>query len=205
MANLIEEYRDIIKGEVEIINEEITQFNQLHYTSKINASFFLDRVNHHLISIEQKVGKNSIEYINISTKIVDVICNRLIAYSNLSTMDSIIGKLSASEAVKFYANQRETLEEALRICRRLENMNMDYAYRMKVFNKFKGNLESACREKGVETRAPIQKNIDQLKTIGSVTGEVALETAGCLATLAVKVVIILAIFLILMAIFGVEY
>jgi hypothetical protein len=205
MANLIEEYRDIIKGEVEIINEEITQFNQLHYTAKLNASFFLDRVNLHLISIEQKVGKNSIEYINISTKIVDVICNRLIAYSNLSTMDSIIGKLSASEAVKFYANQRETLEEALRICRRLENMNMDYAYRMKVFNKFKGNLESACREKGVETRAPIQKNIDQLKTIGSVTGEVALETAGCLATLAVKVVIILAIFLILMAIFGVEY
>lgn len=205
MANLIEEYRDIIKGEVEIINEEITQFNQLHYTAKLNALFFLDRVNHHLISIEQKVGKNSIEYINISTKIVDVICNRLIAYSNLSTMDSIIGKLSASEAVKFYANQRETLEEALRICRRLENMNMDYAYRMKVFNKFKGNLESACREKGVETRAPIQKNIDQLKTIGSVTGEVALETAGCLATLAVKVVIILAIFLILMAIFGVEY
>lgn len=95
--------------------------------------------------------------------------------------------------------------EALGICRKLDKMNMDYAYRMKVFNKVKGDIEDACREKGIETRTTAQKNIDHLKMVGSVTGEVAKETAGCLATMALKIVILLVIFLILMAIFGVEY
>lgn len=205
MANSDDKYRDIVKGEIEIIYDEIKQFEQTNYTVNLTTSIFFDRVSHHLVSIEQKLGRNSIEYIDISTKIVDVICNRLIAYTNLSSADSIVSKLSASETVEFYANQRENFVEALRVCRKLENMNMDYAYRMKVFNKIKGDIESTCREKGIETRTTAQKNIDHLKNIGSVTGEVALETAGCLAKLVVKIAIILVIFLILMAIFGVEY
>lgn len=205
MANSDEKYRDIVKGEMEIIYDEIEQFNQTNNTANLSASIFLDRVSHHLVSIEQKLGRNSIEYIDISTKIVDVICNRLIAYTNLSSADSIISKLSASETVKFYANQRENFVEALRVCRKLENMNMDYAYRMKVFNKVKSNIENICHEKGIEIRTTVQKNIDKLKTVGSVAGVVALETAGCLVTIAVKFAIILVIFLILMAIFGVEY
>lgn len=79
MANLDEKYRDIVKGEMEIIYDEIEQFNQTNNTTNLSASVFLDRVSHHLVSIEQKLGRNSIEYIDISTKIVDVICNRLIA------------------------------------------------------------------------------------------------------------------------------
>ena len=205
MANSDEKYRDIVKGEMEIIYDEIEQFNQTNNTANLSASIFLDRVSHHLVSIEQKLGRNSIEYIDISTKIVDVICNRLIAYTNLSSADSIISKLPASETVKFYANQRENFVEALRVCRKLENMNMDYAYRMKVFNKVKSNIENICHEKGIEIRTTVQKNIDKLKTVGSVAGVVALETAGCLVTIAVKFAIILVIFLILMAIFGVEY
>lgn len=198
MANSDEKYRDIVKGEMEIIYDEIEQFNQTNNTANLSASIFLDRVSHHLVSIEQKLGRNSIEYIDISTKIVDVICNRLIAYTNLSSADSIISKLSASETVKFYANQRENFVEALRVCRKLENMNMDYAYRMKVFNKVKSNIENICHEKGIEIRTTVQKNIDKLKTVGSVAGVVALETAGCLVTIAVKFAIILVIFLILM-------
>lgn len=159
MANSGEKYRDIVKGEMEIIYDEIEQINQTNNTANLSASVFLDRVSHHLVSIEQKLGRNSIEYIDISTKIVDVICNRLIAYTNLSSADSIISKLSASETVKFYANQRENLVEALRICRKLEIMNMDYAYRMKVFNKVKGDIESICREKGIETRTTAQKTL----------------------------------------------
>lgn len=205
MANSDDKYRDIVKGEIEIIYDEIKQFEQTNYTVNLTTTIFFDRVSHHLVSIEQKLGRNSIEYIDISTKIVDVICNRLIAYTNLSSADSIVSKLSASETVEFYANQRENFVEALRVCRKLENMNMDYAYRMKVFNKIKGDIESTCREKGIETRTTAQKNIDHFKNIGSVTGEVALETAGCLAKLVVKIAIILVIFLILMAIFGVEY
>lgn len=205
MANSDEKYRSIVKGEFEIIYDEIEQFDKTNYTANLSASVFFDKVSRHLASIEQKLGRNSIEYIDISTKIADVICKRLIAYTNLSSADNIISKLSASETVKFYANQRENFVEALRICRKIENMNIDYAYRMKVFNKVKSDIESACREKGIETRTTAQKNIDHLKTAGSVTGEVALETAGCLVTMAIKIAIILVIFLILMAIFGVEY
>ena len=205
MTNLGDKYRDIVKGEIEIINDEIEQFNQTNYTANLSVSIFLDRVSCHMESIEQKLGRNSFEHIDFSTKIVDVICNRLIVYTNLSSADSIISKLSASETVDFFAKQRENFEEALHICRKLEKMNMDYAYRMKVFNKVKGDIEDACREKGIETRTTAQKNIDHLKMVGSVTGEVAKETAGCLATMALKIVILLVIFLILMAIFGVEY
>ena len=205
MANSDEKYRSIVKGEFEIIYDEIEQFDKTNYTANLSASVFFDKVSRHLASIEQKLGRNSIEYIDISTKIADVICIKLIAYTNLSSADNIISKLSASETVKFYANQRENFVEALRICRKIENMNIDYAYRMKVFNKVKSDIESACREKGIETRTTAQKNIDHLKTAGSVTGEVALETAGCLVTMAIKIAIILVIFLILMAIFGVEY
>lgn len=205
MANSDEKYRSIVKGEFEIIYDEIEQFDKTNYTANLSASVFFDKVSRHLASIEQKLGRNSIEYIDISTKIADVICKRLIAYTNLSSADNIISKLSASETVKFYANQRENFVEALRICRKIENMNIDYAYRMKVFNKVKSDIESACREKGIETRTTAQKNIDHLKTAGSVTGEVALETAGCLVTMAIKIAIILVIFFILMAIFGVEY
>ena len=205
MTNLGDKYRDIVKGEIEIINDEIEQFNQTNYTANLSVSIFLDRVSCHMESIEQKLGRNSFEYIDISTKIVDVICNRLMACLNLSSADSIISKLTASETVEFFANQRENFVEALGVCRKLEKMNMDYAYRMKVFNKVKGDIEDACREKGVETRTTTKKNIDHLKMVGSVTGEVAKETAGCLATMALKIVIVLVIFLILMAIFGVEY
>ena len=65
-----EKYCDIVKGEMKIINEEIELFNQAHYTTNLNVSDFLECVNHHLASIEQKIGKNSIEYINLSTNII---------------------------------------------------------------------------------------------------------------------------------------
>ena len=127
MTNLCDKYRDIVKGEIEIINDEIEQFNQTNYTANLSVSIFLDRVSCHMESIEQKLGRNSFEHIDFSTKIVDVICNRLIVYTNLSSADSIISKLSASETVDFFAKQRENFVEALHICRKLEKMNMDYA------------------------------------------------------------------------------
>lgn len=200
----INNYREIVKGEIEILREEIEKFNQNHYTAKLNASDFLECVTPHLVSIERKIGRNSIEHINISTQIVDAICKKILIFTNLTSANSIVNKLSPSDIVKYYANQRENLTEALNICRKLENMNMDYAYHIKTFNKIKGDIERTCHEKGIETRTSTQKNIDYLKTVGTVTGGVAMETAGCLISLAVKVAIIVVIFLILMAIFGVE-
>lgn len=200
----INNYREIVKGEIEILREEIEKFNQNHYTAKLNASDFLECVTPHLVSIERKIGRNSIEHINISTQIVDAICKKILVFTNLTSADSIVNKLSPSDIVKYYANQRENLTEALNICRKLENMNMDYAYHIKTFNKIKGDIERTCHEKGIETRTSTQKNIDYLKTVGTVTGGVAMETAGCLISMAVKVAIIVVIFLILMAIFGVE-
>ena len=79
MANWDDRYQDIVKGEIEIIYDEIVQFNQTNYTANLSLSNFLDRVSHHLESIEQKLGRNSFEYIDISTKIVDVICSYEIA------------------------------------------------------------------------------------------------------------------------------
>ena len=105
MTNLGDKYRDIVKGEIEIINDEIEQFNQTNYTANLSVSIFLDRVSCHMESIEQKLGRNSFEHIDFSTKIVDVICNRLIVYTNLSSADSIISKLSASETVDFFVKQ----------------------------------------------------------------------------------------------------
>lgn len=200
----INNHCEIVKGEIEILREEIEKFNQNHNTAKLNASDFLECVTPHLVSIERKIGRNSIEHISISTQIVDAICKKILVFTNPTFADSIVNKLSPSDMVKYYANQRENLTEALNICRKLENMNMDYEYHIKTFNKIKGDIERTCYEKGIETRTSTQKNIDHLKTVGTVTGEVAMETAGCLISMAVKVAIILVVFLILMAIFGVE-
>lgn len=40
MANLDEKYRDIVKGEMEIIYDEIEQFNQTNNTTNLSASVF---------------------------------------------------------------------------------------------------------------------------------------------------------------------
>ena len=60
----INNYREIVKGEIEILREEIEKFNQQHYSAKLNASDFLECVTPHLDSIGRKTGRNSIEYIN---------------------------------------------------------------------------------------------------------------------------------------------
>lgn len=195
---------DVIKGELDIIHEEIENFISLDYTANLNVADFLESVKSHLFLIEQKIGTNSIEYINITTEIVDVISNRLLDYTNFASSDNVIEKLSASDIVKYYANQRKNLIEAFKICRRIESMNMDYAYRIRTFNKTKEKIEKRCREKGIDSRTSIQKNVDQLKSVASFTGAVAKETTGCAINLALQIIILIIVFLVLMAIVGVK-
>ena len=197
-------YNDIIKGEIEIIHEELDNLIHNPYTVNIGVLPILENVTPHLASIEQKIGKSSIDHINISTEIVDVISNRILDYIESCYSDSLITNLSAQETVKLYANQRENLTEGIRICRKLESMNMDYAYRVKIFNTTKKEIENRCNKKGIDTRTSTQKSIDNLKTVGAVTGVIAKETAGCAIGLVIKVAIVIVIFLILMAIFGVK-
>ena len=54
------EYSDIIQGEVEIIHEEIENFQKSRYDTVLNVSAFLDSIKIHLSSIENKTGTNSI-------------------------------------------------------------------------------------------------------------------------------------------------
>lgn len=204
MISQYNNYNDIIRGEIEIIHEELDNLNHNPYTANIGVLPILENVTPHLASIETKIGKSSIDHINISTEIVDVISNRILAYIESCYSDNIITNLSAQETVKLYANQRENLTEAIRICRKLENMNMDYAYRIKTFNETKKEIENLCNKKGIDTRTSTQKSIDNLKTVGAVTGVIAKETAGCAIGLVIKVAIVIVIFLILMAIFGVK-
>lgn len=196
------DYRDIVKGEAQIIYDglkTLPSYNNL----ATNILSFLESLKPPLASIEQKIGKNSTEYINISTEIVDVISAKLL-YSNCDSADNIIEDLSISETVSYYANQRENLINTLNVFRKLEDLNMDYAYRMKTFNVAKKEIENRCIKKGIDIRTTTQKNIQHLKTIGTVTGVVAKETAGCAIELAIKIAIIIIIFLVLMTIIGVK-
>ena len=129
-------YSDIIQGEVEIIHEEIENFQNSRYDSVLNVSAFLDSMKIHLSSIENKTGTNSIDYIRISTEVVDVISNRILSYFDYSSNNFADNK-SASEMVQLFSNQRKNLEEALASFRTIESFNMDYAYRIKKFNKAK--------------------------------------------------------------------
>lgn len=199
-----DDYLNIIKGEVDIIHEEINLFVSSELSASLNVTNFLERVKHHLDSIERKTGTNSIDYIKISTEIVEVISRRILEYTNFQNSDKVADKLSSSETVKFFAYQRSKLEEALDTCRKLEKMNMDYAYRMRIFNKTKEKIVNRCHDKSIDTRTSTQKGIDQLKAAGSVTGDIAVETAGCAIRLALQTAVIIVIFLILMAIFGVK-
>ena len=98
-------YNDIIKGEIEIIHEELDNLIHNPYTVNIGVLPILENVTPHLASIEQKIGKSSIDHINISTEIVDVISNRILDYIESCYSDSLITNLSAQETVKLYANQ----------------------------------------------------------------------------------------------------
>ena len=196
-------YSDIIQGEVEIIHEEIENFQNSRYDSVLNVSAFLDSMKIHLSSIENKTGTNSIDYIRISTEVVDVISNRILSYFDYSSNNFADNK-SASEMVQLFSNQRKNLEEALASFRTIESFNMDYAYRIKKFNKAKSVLKNMCIEKGLDIRTATQKSIDQLKNVGAITGEVAKGTAGCAIELAIKIAIVVVIFMILMAIIGVK-
>ena len=59
-------------------------------------------------------------------------------------------------------------------------------------------------KKGIDIRTTTKKSIDQLKNVGAITGEVAKGTAGCAIELAIKIAIVVVIFMILMAIIGVK-
>ena len=91
----INNYREIVKGEIEILREEI---EKIQISSIISAKIethqtFLECVTPHLDSIERKNWiENSIEYINISTQIVDAICKKVLAFTNLTSADSIVDK-----------------------------------------------------------------------------------------------------------------
>jgi hypothetical protein len=196
-------YSEVIKGEIEIIHEEIEQFQDSDCGLILNVSAFLDSIKDPFMSIENKVGTNSIDYINISTEVVDVTSNKLLSFFDYSSSDIAENK-SASEMVQFYSNQRKNLEEALATFRILEHYNMDYAYRIKNFNKAKSEIEKLCVEKGIDIRTRAQKSIEHLKKVGAITGEVAKDATGFAVKLAVKVAIILVVFLIIMAIIGVK-
>lgn len=204
MGDSIKKYSSFVEGEVNVIAEEIEDFVKAPYSANLKALEFMNRVSPHMASIEHKSGRNSMDYINISTEIVDIVIERTLDYIGLSQSNNVLDSLSPSDTVKFYSHQRENLEEALDICRKLENLNMDYAYRIHIFNGAKEKIINKCKEKGIETRTTAQKSLDQLKSVGEVTGVVAKETAGCVLTLAIKVVIVVVFFLILMAIIGVK-
>lgn len=197
-------YNEVIDGEIKIIHEELDNLCRVPSINNIDLLAVIENVTPPLASIEQKIGKSSIDHINICTEIVDIISNRMLSYAGSSSSDCIVDKFSAKETVEFYANQRKNLMDAVVICRKLESWNMDYSYRIKRFNTIKKEIEDLCREKHIDTRSSMQKGVDQLKTVGEITGVVAKETAGCAIGLAIKIAIVIVIFLILMAIFGVK-
>lgn len=196
-------YSEVIKGEVEIIHEGIEKFLDSDCESILGSSAFLDGIKEPFMSIENKVGTNSIDYINISTEVVDATSNKLLSFFDHSSNQFAENK-SAPEMVQFFSNQRKNLEEALATFRILEHYNMDYAYRIKIFNKAKSEIENLCVEKGIDIRTKTQKSIDQLKKVGTITGEVAKDASGCAIKFVIEVAIVLVVFLIIMAIIGVK-
>lgn len=197
-------YSDIICGEIKIIHEELESLCQTPCAINKDLLDLIERITAHLASIEQRVGKLSIDYINICTEIVDVVSNRILIYINGSFSEDAIDRLSAQETVKLYANQRQNLLDVYAICKKLESWNIDYSYRIKKFNPIKKSIEDLCREKHIDIRSSMQKSVDRLKSAGEITGVVVKETAGCAIGIAIKVAIVIVIFLILMAIFGVK-
>lgn len=204
MMSREKDYSDVICGEIKIIHEELDSLSQTPCDINIDLLDFIESITTHLASIEQKVGKISIDYINICTEIVDVVSNRILIYINGSFSEDDIDKLSAQETVELYANQRQNLIDAFAICKKLDSWNIDYSYRIKKFNPIKKSIEDLCEEKHIDTRSSMQKSVDRLKSAGEITGVVVKETAGCAIGIAIKVATVIVIFLILMAIFGVK-
>lgn len=75
-------YNKVIDGEIKIIHEELDNLCQAPHTNSIDVLTVIENISPHLASIEQKIGKSSIDHINICTEIVDVISNRMLTYLN---------------------------------------------------------------------------------------------------------------------------
>lgn len=200
--NLKYNYSELIRGEIEIIHEELDQLNTSSYTSSVDISTSLDNLTAHLQAIEMKIGYNSVDYINISTEIVDTISNLLLYSTDDSNSESIIENLSPLETASFYSSQRENLLEGINICRRMEKINMDYAYRLKRFNQTRTIIENRCKDRSIDIRTSSEKSIDQLKKAGTITTEIAKDTAGCLLEMAIKAIIAIGIIYLLAMLAG---
>lgn len=202
MISTNEKNYDIIKGEIDIIHEEFEKLDSQNFIIGLHFYDFLENIRRPLSSIENKIGTNSIEYITISTEIVDAILKRISVYTNDDSYNNIIRELTASETVKFYANQRKLLIEAYNVCDKIEFLNMDYAYRTRTFNPTKEYLRIKCKENGIDLRTSTQKKIDNFKAISTATSEIAKGAAGCAVEIVIKIVVVLLLFLIIMAIVG---
>lgn len=199
-----EDCLEVTRGEFEIINDELDRFKNIKELGKIDLIGFLDSLKPHLDSIENKTGTNSIALIRASTFIVDAISKKIMELARSCENDIDLEHLSTTETIDFIANRSRILLNSAEVCRRMEKLNMDYAYRIKFFNHTKEEIERICKEKGLDSRSTTQKTIDTLKSVGTTTGEIAAETAGCALEMAIKIGITIVAFMILMAIFGVK-
>lgn len=198
-----EECREVTRGEFEIINDELVRLKNTKSIMEIDFNDLFDRLKPHLKSIENKTGVNSIALINASTFIVDAISIKIIELIEYYDQEQELEHLSTADTIEFIANRRRILIDAAEICRKMDKLNMDYAYRIKFFSHTEDEVERICKEKGIDPRSISQKRIDTLKSVGETTGEIAVETAGCALEMGIKIAIVMGIAMALMAIFGV--
>lgn len=197
-------FNNSINGEINIIREEIHNLDLDRSFIQYDPLSFFNKFSSPLNSIQQKVGYNSIDNINISTEIVETISSYLLEITSAIDMPIDISQLTNEEIVRHLTDQKITMINAYKICTLLDSLNMDYSYRTREFCQTKETIENRCKKFDIDTRSTNQKTIDRLKIVGDISISATKEILGCSLEFILQACIVLIIFFIIMAIIGVK-
>lgn len=98
---------------------------------------FLEKCQPYVVSIKEKLGKDNLYYVNVSTKIVETALNSLISWVN-----SIINQNATSDAQKINLAYlfRNALAEAWNVTLHLDKFDVDGEYRKKRYEESRRSL-----------------------------------------------------------------
>lgn len=178
-----------VRGEYNVIRNEINDFvSNPRYTYK-DVMPFLEQEKKHLKSIKDKLGKDDLFYVAISTDVVETCLKKI--NDSLNSEKNKIARLSIKYEPQYYSYYRElkdVSQDSWAILKELDKMAMEYQFRYEQYTPTYASIKATCDELGIDTRSAGAKLISAVDE-SPVTG-----CFGDLLGTIIKIVIVAFVF-----------
>ncbi len=179
----------LIRGEYNVITKEIAVFRSDASRSYKDVMPFLEQEKKHLNSIKDKLGKDDLFYVAISTDVVEACLKKI--NESFNTEKKKIASLSIKYEPQYYSYYRELKEvsqDSWAILKELQKMAMEYQFRFEQYTPTYASIKKTCDELGIDTRSAGAKLISAIDE-SPVTG-----CFGDIIMTIVKIVIVAFVF-----------